>query len=129
MLFILIYFIAPFTIFYIPHNYVIPQAVPHAIPETHSAFYPHRRFILALGGIFKPLRDKETQQLETIQDSTISSTFTLITNLHQPLYIKTTEKQQILNLPIINYTMLSKYGNCTCLRKINNKLKNSCFYK
>ena len=25
-----------------PHNYVIPQAMPHAIPQTHSAFYPHR---------------------------------------------------------------------------------------
>ena len=24
------------------HNYVIPQAMPHAIPQTHSAFYPHR---------------------------------------------------------------------------------------
>ena len=25
-----------------PHDYVIPQAMPHAIPQTHSAFYPHR---------------------------------------------------------------------------------------
>ena len=39
----LIYFFAPFSIFYIPHNYVIPQAMPHAIPQTHSAFHPHRR--------------------------------------------------------------------------------------
>ena len=30
------YFFVPFCIFYIPHNYVIPQAVPHAIPQTHS---------------------------------------------------------------------------------------------
>ena len=29
-------------IYYISHNYVIPQATPHAIPQTHSAFYPHR---------------------------------------------------------------------------------------
>ena len=42
MPFSLIYFFAPISIFYIPHNYVIPQAMPHAIPQTHSAFYPHR---------------------------------------------------------------------------------------
>ena len=40
--FSLIYFFAPISIFYIPHNYVIPQAMPHAIPQTHSPFYPHR---------------------------------------------------------------------------------------
>ena len=28
-----------------------------------------------------------------------------------------------------HYTMLSKYGNCTRLRKIKNKLKIACFYK
>ena len=44
MFFSLIYFFAPFSIFYIPHNYVIPQAVPHAIPRTHSCFYPHRNW-------------------------------------------------------------------------------------
>ena len=42
MLFSLIYFFAPFFIFYIPHNYVIPQAMPHAIPQTHSSCYPRR---------------------------------------------------------------------------------------
>ena len=42
MPFSLIYFFAPISIFYIPHNYVIPQAMPHAIPQTHSSFYPHR---------------------------------------------------------------------------------------
>ena len=41
-LFSLIYFFGSFCIYYIPHNYVIPQAMPHAIPQTHSAFYPHR---------------------------------------------------------------------------------------
>ena len=40
----LIYFFAPFPINYISHNYVIPQAMPHAIPQTHSPFYPHREF-------------------------------------------------------------------------------------
>ena len=30
-----------FCIYYIPNNYVIPWAMPHAIPQTHSAFYPH----------------------------------------------------------------------------------------
>ena len=30
---------------------------------------------------------------------------------------------------IVNYTMLSKYGNCTRLLKIKNKLKIGCFYK
>ena len=34
MPFSLIYFFTPISIFYIPHNYVIPQ--------THSTFYPHR---------------------------------------------------------------------------------------
>ena len=38
----LIYFFALFSINYIPHNYVIPQAMPHAIPQTHFPFYPHR---------------------------------------------------------------------------------------
>ena len=42
-LFSLIYFFGSFCIlYYIPHNYVIPQAMPPAIPQTHSAFYPHR---------------------------------------------------------------------------------------
>ena len=45
MFFSLIYFFAPFSIFYIPHNYVILQAMPHAIPPTQSAFYPHRLFL------------------------------------------------------------------------------------
>ena len=40
MFFSLIYFFAPLSIFYIPHNYVILQATPHAIPQTHSSFYP-----------------------------------------------------------------------------------------
>ena len=26
--------------FYIPHNYAIPQAMPHAIPQTHFALLP-----------------------------------------------------------------------------------------
>ena len=42
MSFSLIYFFAPVSIFYILHNYVIPQTMPHAIPQTHSAIYPHR---------------------------------------------------------------------------------------
>ena len=42
MPFSLIYFFAPISIFYIAHNYVIPQTMPHAIPQTHSAIYPHR---------------------------------------------------------------------------------------
>ena len=41
-LFSLIYFFGSFCIYYIPHNYIIPQAIPHAIPQTHSSFYPHR---------------------------------------------------------------------------------------
>ena len=36
------YFFKSFCLYYVPHNYVIPQAMPHAIPQTHSAFYPHR---------------------------------------------------------------------------------------
>ena len=37
-LFSIIYFFGSFCIYYIPHNYIIPQA----IPQTHSASYPHR---------------------------------------------------------------------------------------
>ena len=33
-------------IYYIPHNYVIPQAMPQAISQTYSAFYPHHRLIM-----------------------------------------------------------------------------------
>ena len=40
-----IYFFSLFSINYIPHNYVITQAMPHAIPQTHSAFYPHRKTV------------------------------------------------------------------------------------
>ena len=40
--FSLIYFFKSFCICYIPHNYFVPQAMPHAILQTHSAFYPHR---------------------------------------------------------------------------------------
>ena len=40
--FSLIYFFDSFCIYYIPHNYVTPQAMPHAIPQTHSFFYPQR---------------------------------------------------------------------------------------
>ena len=42
MLLCLIYFFAPFSLYYILRNYVIPQAMPHAIPHALSAFYPHR---------------------------------------------------------------------------------------
>ena len=48
MLFCLIYFFTPFSISYIPHNYVIPQAMPHAIPQIRSAFYPHRKQVAKL---------------------------------------------------------------------------------
>ena len=43
MFFSLIYFFAPFSIFYIPHNYVILQTMPHSIPQTRSTFYLHRK--------------------------------------------------------------------------------------
>ena len=56
----LISFFAPFSIFYIPHNYVIPQAMPHAIPQTHSAFYPHR----CIRRYFFPSRAKEAKKQE-----------------------------------------------------------------
>ena len=37
-LFSLSYFFGSFCIYYVTHNYVIPQAMPHVIPQTHSAF-------------------------------------------------------------------------------------------
>ena len=36
-----LFFFETFCIYYIPKNYVIPQAMPHAILQTHSSFYPH----------------------------------------------------------------------------------------
>ena len=29
-------------VYYIPHNYVIPQTMPHDIPQTHSSCHPYR---------------------------------------------------------------------------------------
>ena len=55
MFFSFIYFFAPFFIFYIPHNYVIPQAMPHAIPQTHSSFYPHRTWYTLISRSWKEL--------------------------------------------------------------------------
>ena len=48
MLFSLIHFFESLCINDTPHNYVIPQAMPHAIPQTYSVFYAHR---------FPPLND------------------------------------------------------------------------
>ena len=55
MFFSLIYFFAPFSIFYIPHNYVILQSMPHAIPQTRSAFYPHRTWYTLISRNWKEL--------------------------------------------------------------------------
>ena len=55
MFFSLIYFFAPFSIFYIPHNYVILQTMPHAIPQTRSAFYPHRIWYTLISRNWKEL--------------------------------------------------------------------------
>ena len=44
-IFSLIYFFESFCLYHIPHDYVIPQAMPHAIPQTHSPFYPHRLIV------------------------------------------------------------------------------------
>ena len=52
----LIYFFKSFYIYYIPHNYVIPQAMPHAIPQTHSAFYPHRSYFYHLKSVFTSIQ-------------------------------------------------------------------------
>ena len=37
-IFSLIYLFESICLYYIPHNYVIPQAMPHAIPQTHPPF-------------------------------------------------------------------------------------------
>ena len=47
MLSSLIYFFGPFSIYYILHDYVIPQ--------THSSFYPHRP---GGGGVFQRILDR-----------------------------------------------------------------------
>ena len=38
----LIYFFESFHEYRISHNYAMLQVMPHAIPQTHAAFYPHR---------------------------------------------------------------------------------------
>ena len=38
-LFSLIYCFESFCIYYIPHNYFIPQTMPHANPQTHSSLH------------------------------------------------------------------------------------------
>ena len=60
-IFSLIYFFNSSCIYYITHNYVIPQAMPHAIPQTHSTFYPHRRFSAGCVGEFLQLLDFDTK--------------------------------------------------------------------
>ena len=35
-------FLWVFYVYYIPHNYVIPQTMPHDIPQTHSSCHPYR---------------------------------------------------------------------------------------
>ena len=52
-IFSLIYFFKTFCIYYIPHNYVITQAMPHAIPQTHSSFYPHPSHLCKLPFIWR----------------------------------------------------------------------------
>ena len=41
-LFISMYLFESFCTYYVPHNYVIPLVTLHAIPQTHSFFYPDR---------------------------------------------------------------------------------------
>ena len=54
MFFSLIYFFAPFSIFYIPHNYVIPQAPCHSANSLR--FLPsHRTWYTLLGRNWKEL--------------------------------------------------------------------------
>ena len=38
----LIYLFKSFRKYRISHNYAMPQVMPHAIPQLHAAFYPHR---------------------------------------------------------------------------------------
>ena len=51
----LIYFFAPFSVFYIPHNYVILQAMPLGIPQIHSAFYPNHTWYTLISRNWKEL--------------------------------------------------------------------------
>ena len=51
MLFSLIYFFAPFFIFYIPHNYIIPQAMPHVtLAESYVLIWKKKK----LGNVTTP---------------------------------------------------------------------------
>ena len=54
-IFSLIYFFESFCIYCIPQNYIISQAMPHAIPQTHSGFYPHRKTAAMLVSQTNPL--------------------------------------------------------------------------
>ena len=55
-IFSFIYFLKSFCIYYIPHNYAIPQTMPHAIPQTYSSFHPHR-FYLPKRKVVQSLQD------------------------------------------------------------------------
>ena len=81
-LFSLIYFFGSFCVYYIPHNYVIPQPMPHAIPQTHSSSYPYRtlptmhcrsQHCWELLHLFSPLPTR-TQQLPTYPPTSRSAT-------------------------------------------------------
>ena len=78
MLFSFICFFAPFSIFYIPHNYVLPQAMPHAIPQTHSSFYPHR---CRSYGEFWQLARQSVSQSVSQSRAKVSTGFTIVSGL------------------------------------------------
>ena len=61
-IFSLIYLFKSFCIYSIPHNYVIRQAMLHAIPQTHSSFYPHR--------FFEVMRKRNTEFKSVFQSQT-----------------------------------------------------------
>ena len=62
--FSLVYFFASFSIFFNPHNYVILQTMPHAIPQTCSAFYPHRTWYTLISRNWKGMANFQQKEIE-----------------------------------------------------------------
>ena len=58
MFFSLIYFFASFSIFYILHNYVIPQAMPHVIPFHAIRDSWHHTDISGYNFVHNPRKDR-----------------------------------------------------------------------
>ena len=82
-------FFAPcIYLYYIPHNYVIPQATLLAISQTHSVFYPHRSQIYLKTPLLHIWPEPQADTFDTFSEplTRISdSDIILLRPIYQPL--------------------------------------------